>query len=80
MQRDWSMKRRAMPDRLAISQPLVAELWRTIKDARDEACGLGRSVRAGELSDLLRRMTGEGMAAHLPTIEEMRGLWSGEDG
>jgi hypothetical protein len=69
-----------MPDRLTISQPLVADLWRTIKDARDEAFALGRSVRAGELSDLLRRMAAEGMAAQLPTIEEMRGLWSGEDG
>jgi len=69
-----------MPDRLTISQPLVAEIWRTIKDARDEAFALGRSVRERELSDLLRRMAAEGMAAHLPTIEEMLGLWSGEDG
>jgi hypothetical protein len=57
-----------------ISADLVADLWRTVKDARDEAIHLGRDRLASELDCLLARMKRQGMAGHLPSIEEIRGL------
>jgi hypothetical protein len=65
-----------MADQTTITADLVAEIWRTLKDMRDEAVSLGRDGLAERLTLLLQRMQAEGMADHLPTIEEIAGMWA----
>lgn len=52
---------------------LQAALWTAIKTARDEAVNdLARGLlRVAELDALLSRMKAEGMASHLPTIDDV---------
>lgn len=65
-----------MADQTTIPPDLVRDLWSAIKGQRDEAVGLGRDRLASELDCLLARMKAAGMSAHLPTVEEMAGMWA----
>ncbi len=58
---------------------LIEVLWKEIKSARDDAdqnAGAERH-RAERLDALLKRMRDEGMADHLPTLEEVQAAWRG---
>lgn len=53
---------------------LIPDLWRAIKNARDDASNeASRAARVRvELDGLLRRMKAAGLSDHLPTIEELQ--------
>ena len=66
---------RAKP--VTVPATLVEVLWQEIKASRDEAEESCRreAQRAERLNRILSRMRGVGMAAHLPTIEEVQEAW-----
>lgn len=72
------MKRKPQP--VTISADLVPLLWAEIKRARDRASQAARDATQQEewLNRLLNSMKAEGMADHLPTLEEVQAAWRGE--
>ena len=69
---------RPYAERLAAAGPLGAELWKTIKDARDAA--LNRQMEAeadvAQTDKMLAAMRDAGLSGHLPTIEEVQEAWT----
>lgn len=72
-------KRQRQP--VVLTPDLARDLWKALKDARDEAANMARSAAAQEtlLNDLLARLKDNGGADHLPTIEEVQRAWRGEN-
>lgn len=68
------------PQPVTISADLVPLLWKEIKEARDRASqdAVDAKYREQWLNRLLNSMKAEGMADHLPTIEEVQAAWRGE--
>ena len=62
---------------VTISADLVPLLWAEIKSARDRASqeAIDAAHRRDWLDRLLSSMKDEGMADHLPTIEEVQEAW-----
>ena len=60
---------------------LVQELWTEIKGMRDHAAYLARleADRETRLDSLLRKMGDAGMSDHLPTLEDVRAVWRGDN-
>ena len=65
---------------MIIDLNLVIELWREIKNARDEAEQeyQREKDRAERLNTLLGMMEKAGMSDHLPTLEEVQAAWATE--
>ena len=65
---------------VTISADLVPLLWAEIKSARDQAAHEARSAenKRDWLDRLLVSMRAEGMAEHLPTLEEVQAAFRGE--
>lgn len=60
---------------------LVQAVWREIKTARDQATHerAAAAWRERKLDDLLTRMKEAGMAGWIPTLDEVRAAWAGEE-
>ena len=65
---------RPYAERVAAAGPLGRDLWAAVKHARDEAFNRAVSAQAEyqKLDAMLTRMRDAGLAAHLPTIEEVQ--------
>jgi predicted Ser/Thr protein kinase len=65
---------------VVLTPGLARDLWKAVKDARDEAADTARRAAAQEarMNDLLARLKDNGGADHLPTLDEVQRAWRGE--